>query len=110
MEDTIEHSRSEDGIAVRNTLRRPTATSSPTMVWSGPWENRPERFGERTAASEDFRKHIEGLIQAGMDPNEVAAKVMTGIRENELFIFSHPEWRGAVEEHLQRMMVAYPQR
>lgn len=72
--------------------------------------NRPERFGERTAASEDFRKHIEGLIQAGMDPNEVAAKVMTGIRENELFIFSHPEWRGAVEEHLQRMMVAYPQR
>jgi NAD(P)-dependent dehydrogenase (short-subunit alcohol dehydrogenase family) len=70
--------------------------------------NRPKRFGERTATSEEFRKHVQGLIQAGMDPNEVAAKVMIGIKENQLFIFSHPEWRSTVEEHFQRMMAAYP--
>jgi NAD(P)-dependent dehydrogenase (short-subunit alcohol dehydrogenase family) len=71
--------------------------------------NRPKRFGERTAVSEELRKHVGSLIRAGMDPDDVAAKVMIGIKENELFIFSHPEWRSAVEEQLQRMMAAYPQ-
>ena len=32
-----------------------------------------------------------------MDPNEVADKVMDGIRENRLYIFTHPEWRTEVE-------------
>ena len=49
------------------------------------------------------------LVRAGMDPNEVAEKVMHGIKENELFIFSHPEWRSTLEEHFQRMLAAYPQ-
>jgi NAD(P)-dependent dehydrogenase (short-subunit alcohol dehydrogenase family) len=71
--------------------------------------NRPKRFGERTVTSEEFRKHVEGLIQGGMDPNEVAAKVMIGIKENKLVIFSHPEWRSTVEQHFQRMMADYSQ-
>ena len=32
-----------------------------------------------------------------------------GIKENELFIFSHPEWRSQLEAHFQRMLAAYPQ-
>ena len=42
-----------------------------------------------------------------MDPNEVAEKVMHGIEENELYIFSDPEWRSTLEEHFQRMLAAY---
>jgi NAD(P)-dependent dehydrogenase (short-subunit alcohol dehydrogenase family) len=71
--------------------------------------NRPKRFGELTAASPEGREAMEGLVRAGMDPHEVAEKVMHGIRENELFIFSHQEWRSTVEEHFQRMLAAYPQ-
>ena len=71
--------------------------------------NRPKRFGEQTVASPEGRDQFKALVRAGMDPNEVAEKVMHGIRENELFIFSHPEWRNTVEEHFQRMLAAYPQ-
>ena len=71
--------------------------------------NRPKRFGQMTEASPQGADQLAALVRAGMDPNEVAEKVMHGIRENELFIFSHPEWRSSVEEHFQRMLAAYPQ-
>ena len=71
--------------------------------------NRPKRFGERTAAPPQGADQFAALIRAGMDPNEVAEKVMHGIRENELFIFSHPEWRSTLEQHFQRILAAYPQ-
>jgi NAD(P)-dependent dehydrogenase (short-subunit alcohol dehydrogenase family) len=69
---------------------------------------RPKRFGERTAPPQGTDQ-LAALISAGMDPNEVAEKVMHGIKENELFIFSHPEWRSAFEEHFQQLLAAYPQ-
>ena len=71
--------------------------------------NRPKRFGERTEASLEGKDQVEALLRAGMDPNEVAEKVMHGIEENKLFIFSHPEWRSTLEEHFQRILAAYPQ-
>ena len=49
------------------------------------------------------------LIRAGMDPEEVAEKMVHGIKKTNLFIFSHPEWRSTLEEHFQRMLAAYPQ-
>jgi hypothetical protein len=52
---------------------------------------------------------MEALVRAGIDPDEVAEKVIHGIRENDLFIFSHPKWRSTVEEHSQRMLAVYPQ-
>jgi len=71
--------------------------------------NRPKRYGERTVASPEGREQLEALIRAGMDPDEVAEKVMRGIQENELFIFSHPEWRSTLEEHFQRILAVYPE-
>jgi NAD(P)-dependent dehydrogenase (short-subunit alcohol dehydrogenase family) len=71
--------------------------------------NRPKRFGERTAAPPQGADQFAALVRTGMDPNEVAEKVLHGIKENELFIFSHPEWRSTLEEHFQRMLAAYPQ-
>ena len=62
-----------------------------------------------TEASPQGADQLAALVRAGMDPNEVAEKVMHGIRENELFIFSDPEWRSTLEEHFQRMLAAYPQ-
>jgi NAD(P)-dependent dehydrogenase (short-subunit alcohol dehydrogenase family) len=71
--------------------------------------NRPKRFGERTVTSPEAREQMAVLVRSGMDPDEVAEKVMHGIKENELFIFSHPEWRSTLEEHFQRTLAAYPQ-
>jgi NAD(P)-dependent dehydrogenase (short-subunit alcohol dehydrogenase family) len=71
--------------------------------------NRPKRFGERTVPSPEAEDQLNVLLRAGMDPDEVAEKVMHGIKENELHIFTDPEWRGPIEEHFQRMLAAYPQ-
>ena len=71
--------------------------------------NRPKRFGEQTAAaSPEGREQLKALVRAGVDPDEIAEKVIHGIKENELFIFSHPEWRSTLEEHFQRILAAYP--
>jgi NAD(P)-dependent dehydrogenase (short-subunit alcohol dehydrogenase family) len=70
--------------------------------------NRPKRFGERTVTSPEAREQLTVLLQSGMDPDEVAEKALHGIKENELFIFSHPEWRSTMEEHFQRTLAAYP--
>jgi NAD(P)-dependent dehydrogenase (short-subunit alcohol dehydrogenase family) len=70
--------------------------------------NRPKRFGEQTAPSPQGAEQFATFVRAGMDPNEVAEKVMHGIKENQLTIFSHPEPRSAFEEHYQRMLAAYP--
>jgi NAD(P)-dependent dehydrogenase (short-subunit alcohol dehydrogenase family) len=79
-----------------------------TRIIENSVRNRPKRYGEQTAASPEGREHLKALVHAGMDPDEVAQKVMHGIKENELFIFSHPEWRSTVEEHFQRMLAVYP--
>jgi hypothetical protein len=44
----------------------------------------------------------------GQPPDEVAEKVMRGIIENELFVFTHPEYRSFVEERFQRILAACP--
>ena len=70
--------------------------------------NRPKRFGERTPHSPQGEEQLAALVRAGMDPNEVAEKVMHGIKENQLYIFSHPEWRSTLEAHFQQILAAYP--
>jgi hypothetical protein len=44
----------------------------------------------------------------GQPPDEVAEKAMQGIMENELFVFTHPEFRNLVEDRFQRILTAYP--
>jgi hypothetical protein len=42
------------------------------------------------------------------EPDEIAEKTMRGIRDNELYIFTHPELRGVLEDRFQRILAAYP--
>jgi len=44
------------------------------------------------------------LIKDGLDPNEVAELVLRGIRDNAPFIFTHPEWKPAIEEYFNRIL------
>jgi hypothetical protein len=44
----------------------------------------------------------------GQSPQEVAEKAMRGIMENELFVFTHPEFRNLLEDRFQRILGAYP--
>lgn len=48
------------------------------------------------------------LGQAGLDPMTVAARVLTAIRENELYVFTHTgiEWRTELEERFDAILKA----
>jgi NAD(P)-dependent dehydrogenase (short-subunit alcohol dehydrogenase family) len=48
------------------------------------------------------------LAKSGLDPLDVAAQVLTAIRENELYVFTHYDasWRGEVEARFAAILAA----
>ena len=70
--------------------------------------NRAERYGAATETSPEATEQLAAFVRMGQPPDEVAEKVMRGIMENELFIFTHPELRNWVEDRFQKILTAYP--
>jgi NAD(P)-dependent dehydrogenase (short-subunit alcohol dehydrogenase family) len=71
--------------------------------------NRPERYG--TTQTPDpaspaglLLAHIAERLRSGLAPSEVAARVLAAIRGDELYVFTHPEMRGEVEERFAAIM------
>jgi NAD(P)-dependent dehydrogenase (short-subunit alcohol dehydrogenase family) len=72
--------------------------------------NRPARFGaprEPTALARERAAQVAALLRRGMSPDEVAERVLRAIRDNDLYIFTHPEMRAAVEDRFRRILAAY---
>jgi NAD(P)-dependent dehydrogenase (short-subunit alcohol dehydrogenase family) len=72
--------------------------------------HRPARFGPPrplTALAQERRAQLTALLRAGMSPDEVAARVMAAIRDDELYIFTHSVMRAALEERFRRIRAAY---
>jgi NAD(P)-dependent dehydrogenase (short-subunit alcohol dehydrogenase family) len=70
--------------------------------------NRSERYGQRTQASPAADAQLAALVRSGREPDEIAEKTIRGIKDNDLYIFTHPEMRGALEDQFQRTLAAYP--
>jgi NAD(P)-dependent dehydrogenase (short-subunit alcohol dehydrogenase family) len=73
--------------------------------------NRPDRYGPRhTPAPETpagaFAAQIAELVQSGMDPSDVAACVLTAIREDDLYAFTHPQMRAEIEDRFAGILAA----
>jgi NAD(P)-dependent dehydrogenase (short-subunit alcohol dehydrogenase family) len=49
------------------------------------------------------------IVSEGMDPAMLAARVIEAIRDDELYIFTHPEMKGAVEARFQSILAAFDQ-
>jgi NAD(P)-dependent dehydrogenase (short-subunit alcohol dehydrogenase family) len=51
---------------------------------------------------------LADLNKAGLDPLEVAKRVVTAIRQNELYVFTHagPEWRSELEQRFNTILLA----
>jgi NAD(P)-dependent dehydrogenase (short-subunit alcohol dehydrogenase family) len=69
--------------------------------------SRPERYGPTqipnpASPAGALAARVAGLVQSGLDPSDVAQRVLTAIRENELYVFTHPELN---EEAKQRFAV-----
>ena len=74
-------------------------------------KNRPARFG----ASDAFREAERRLAQRPpsdiwMEPAEVGAMVLRAIRNNELYIITHGEWRPMVIARHEAILAAMPAR
>ncbi|SEE57215.1 NADP-dependent 3-hydroxy acid dehydrogenase YdfG [Rhizobiales bacterium GAS191] len=73
--------------------------------------NRPERYGptktpDAASPAGVLAAHLAELGQSGLEPSDVAAQVLAAIRENELYVFTHPEMRAEVEERFATILGA----
>jgi NAD(P)-dependent dehydrogenase (short-subunit alcohol dehydrogenase family) len=73
--------------------------------------NRPERYGQSqpldpASPAAAMVSEIARQLDAGLDPASVAARVLTAIRENELYVFTHPGMRTEVEPRFAAILAA----
>src|SRR5215471_17205982 len=73
--------------------------------------NRPQRYGpthtpDPATPAGAVAAQISELVQSGLDPSVVAARVIAAIREDELYAFTHPQMRADVEARLATILAA----
>jgi NAD(P)-dependent dehydrogenase (short-subunit alcohol dehydrogenase family) len=70
---------------------------------------RPAALSQDTGQQDPtFMTRLAELQLVGMDPVEVAEKVLLGIRNNDLFIFPHPEFKEELREIFNEVLGALP--
>lgn len=73
--------------------------------------NRPARYGEAPpldpqSPAAAMVAEIAQRIEAGLAPEAVAARVLAAIRNDEFYVFTHPDMRGAVEGRFAAILAA----
>ena len=69
---------------------------------------RPERY--RDSGYLDFERELEQRPNSPlwMDPLECGERVLAGIRRDDLYIFTHREFREGAEERFRAMLASFP--
>jgi NAD(P)-dependent dehydrogenase (short-subunit alcohol dehydrogenase family) len=73
--------------------------------------NRPQRYGPTPSLDPNSPAavvvaEIASRLQAGLDPAAVAERVLDAIRNDELYVFTHPNMRGEVDERFAAIQAA----
>ena len=75
--------------------------------------NRPARYGPALVPGPAshvgaFAAQIAELVRSGLDPSDVAARVLSAIRDDELYVFTHTgaEWRAELKERFDCILAA----
>jgi NAD(P)-dependent dehydrogenase (short-subunit alcohol dehydrogenase family) len=61
-----------------------------------------------TPADEEFMRILPGLHEAGMEPDAIGEKVLSAIRENRFYVFTHPDQRDELREIFEETIAAFP--
>ena len=72
-------------------------------------ELRPEKFrnsGYKTGP--EMKERLEDLQSIGMSPIEMGERVLKGIENNDLFIFTHAELKHEVADNFEEILAAFP--
>ena len=83
-----------------------------TRIWQS-GRNRPERYGptrtlDPASPAGRFAAQLAELGRSGLHPTDVAAQVLTAIREDELYVFTHfdADWRAELAERFATILAA----
>jgi NAD(P)-dependent dehydrogenase (short-subunit alcohol dehydrogenase family) len=83
-----------------------------TRIWESR-RNRQERYGlartpDPASQAGKLAAKLAELGRSGLDPSDVAAQVLTAIRENELYVFTHSgaDWRAELDERFAAILAA----
>ena len=73
--------------------------------------NRPARYGasqplDPASPAAAMVAEIARLLEAGLEPDYVAARVLDAIREDEFYVFTHPGMRAEVEPRFAAILAA----
>jgi NAD(P)-dependent dehydrogenase (short-subunit alcohol dehydrogenase family) len=73
--------------------------------------NRPARYGatqtpDPESPAGQLLAHIAERLASGLVPSEVAARVLAAIREDKLYVFTHPEMRDEVADRFAAILAA----
>ncbi|HWL20492.1 MAG TPA: short-chain dehydrogenase, partial [Bradyrhizobium sp.] len=73
--------------------------------------NRPARYGQPqpldpASPAGLMVAEIARRLEAGLDPSDVAARVVSAIRNDELYIFTHPNMRDEVDARFAAIQAA----
>jgi NAD(P)-dependent dehydrogenase (short-subunit alcohol dehydrogenase family) len=55
-----------------------------------------------------MRDMVAALIEGGLDPAAVAAQVVTAVRENRPWVFTHPDWMDMARSRTERIVAGEP--
>lgn len=70
---------------------------------------RPEKYKKDTGL-EEFEKNLaqRPTSELWMDPVECGRRVVRGIRRNDLYIFTHPEFKAGARERCEKLLASFP--
>ena len=74
-----------------------------TNIGSG-HRNRP---GGPRPSSDAAQSVLNQLVEGGMDPKMLAARVLEAVRDDELYVFTHPELKAAIEARFDAILEAF---
>jgi NAD(P)-dependent dehydrogenase (short-subunit alcohol dehydrogenase family) len=72
-------------------------------------ESRRNKSGEYggNESPPGFDASLTAPVLSGIPTEPVAERVLEGVRDNDLYVFTHPELRGAVEDRFARILAAF---
>lgn len=74
-------------------------------------KHRPARYGNtiyRAPAEKRAQFMKAKILPSGMDPLEVGERVLRGIRRNDLYILTHPEYEPGLRERFAAILASFP--
>ena len=85
---------------------RVEASRTPVSITSA--RTRPEKYQNPGAAERERQLAERPVNPVWMDNYECGQRILEGIRRNDLYIFTHPEFAPGAREHYEAILSSFP--